>query len=419
MNKIQVLLASGLSLFALASCSQQEPVLNEPNVNLAELDPNVVTLQEAVDMASEHYSGFFGTTRSGKPISLKGFEILRRAQTRTDETPDSYGYYILNFENDGGFAIVSADRRNEGVYAISDEGSLHLSDTLQNGGLNWYLNTYLRITPINPPVPNDPFPDTTKHEIVQPTIEYVNYCTPRLTGVLTRFSEWKPYNKYCFTSSGKQARTGDAPVAFGTIMGYYKWPQSYSASAPEATFDWEAMRASANDDGWARLFEILGRPENFDVSYGENSTICFDPLSPLSDIRKNMGYTMTSGEFNLDVLIDEMKAFRPCILRGVDSNKNKHCWIVDAGQRRITTTTPLMGDPTTKTELFFHCVWGWGGNSNGYYKMNNLYQSYDKNGIPINDHAIIGDPKPRDEDCYGNAPDYDLLTIIYGITPQK
>ncbi len=417
MNKIQVLLASGLSLFALASCSQQEPVLNEPNVNLAELDPNVVTLQEAVDMASEHYSGFFGTTRSGKPISLKGFEILRRAQTRTDETPDSYGYYILNFENDGGFAIVSADRRNEGVYAISDEGSLHLSDTLQNGGLNWYLNTCLRITPITPPIPPEPpYRDTTLHPIVQPKVEYVNYCTPRLTGFLSKFEQGEPYNKYCFTESGKQAMIGEFALAMGTMMGYYKTPKSYTVSAPTVTFNWDQMYNDPNNDGWARLFEIMGRPENTDALYGEEKTVCNEFLidfpQTFQDNMQLKSYTYTN-QPSADLLRNEMKAFRPCVMVGRSSSNTKTYFIIDGGQYRIITSTPLMGDPTTKTETYFHCIWGRGGTANGYYKLGEVSVGAQT------DDGLIGPPDPHDDGTDGYVSKTLFGGIYYNFIPEK
>lgn len=133
-------------LAVLGACSQNEPGMQSDNKDhVLGGDENFVSLGEACEIAGAHYNAVFGGTRTKHSLSLKGFEVLGKlqTQTRSNDESSSYGYYILNFEDNAGFAIVSADRRRNDLYAISDEGSLHLSDTLENAGLNWYLNSYL------------------------------------------------------------------------------------------------------------------------------------------------------------------------------------------------------------------------------------------------------------------------------------
>jgi hypothetical protein len=148
--------------------------------------------------------------------------------------------------------MLSADRRRPAVLALSDEGSMHLSDTTYNDGLNWYINEALSSfgstivkpdTTIHSTYPNEPYTTTT-------TV----YSERLLTGFLSTFSQRYPYNIYCYTDSAEQAVVGCTPLAVGTVMGYYKWPESYESY----TFDWTSMYSSSMNTMWARLFEILG-----------------------------------------------------------------------------------------------------------------------------------------------------------------
>lgn len=253
----------------MGGCANMEPSI-APAVNVGETDPNFVSIDEALTSADDLFAVMFGnSTRSGRKV--RNVETFRpRISTRSNSGDEMYGFYIVNYDNDGGFAMVSADRRRTPVQAISDEGSLSLSDTLENKGLSWYMNEYICAGGIWTP----PSLDSLKKfkDDLLPVIPSKQYkteiCAPLLTSFMSRFHQRSPYNKYCFTTDGKQAVVGCVPLAIGTIMGYFEYPQG----AEGYSFNWADMKRMQYHDSWSRLFEILGRPEYANAKYGEDAT---------------------------------------------------------------------------------------------------------------------------------------------------
>ena len=83
-------------------------------------------LLEAIDAPAEDGA----VTRSGgirrvKNVTTVSPEALSPGGTRSEATADVEDLlYIVNFENEAGYAILGADDRLEPVYAVVDEGSL-------------------------------------------------------------------------------------------------------------------------------------------------------------------------------------------------------------------------------------------------------------------------------------------------------
>ena len=82
-------------------------------------------LLEAIDAPAEDGAA----TRSGgvrrvKSVTTVSPEVLNPGGTRSEATADVEELlYIVNFENEAGYAILGADDRLEPVYAVVDEGS--------------------------------------------------------------------------------------------------------------------------------------------------------------------------------------------------------------------------------------------------------------------------------------------------------
>ena len=132
-----------LPLLALLSCTQQEipdvPTLSEADGR----SNNLVSLNEAIETARLYVSGLKGGNTRSADLKLAKVDLLGKMNTRSadNDTTQLWGYYVINFTDDNGFALVAADKRNRPVYALSDEGSLELSDTVGNPGLRSYLNS--------------------------------------------------------------------------------------------------------------------------------------------------------------------------------------------------------------------------------------------------------------------------------------
>ena len=350
----------------MCACSVEEPITDNWDQSV-QTDPNFVSLNEALEAAESYFSGIYGSkTRSARKVS--NVELLNVRKTRGVD--QEYGYYVVNYDNGSGFSLLSADRRRNAVYAISDEGSLNLADTIYNEGLNWYINDFL---PVQGGVDRAVIkPDTTLHPISGDLYFYYTTCALLLNGFMRRFDQGAPFNKYCFTEDGYKALVGCLPVAVSTFIGYNKWPYQLAGHS----FNWDAMYADSNHDSWYRLFEIVGRPEYLNAKYGVSATSAY--MSSAKSMLERTGYENVQFKyFDIDAAFDELSNSRLFIMYGDRLNNGQrvgHAWIIDGSSRRATRLaipSTEAGHPVYRYEDFYHCIWGWGGKSNGFYLYSN------------------------------------------------
>lgn len=406
-----------LSIFSLtlASCAMHEPEIPGEQTQDFTGNENFISIQEALDNAQDQFSVLYGnkSTRSGAIVeSIENKGICKSSRSEEDSI---YGYYLVNYKNQQGFALLSADKRRRPVLALSNTGNLHFSDTLQNDGLNWYMNEALPQFDYEidlPTMPNRPIIgiDTTIHA-KDPWLNDAGkkvYSEPLLAKKgFPKFHQKAPYNKYCFTANGKQAVVGCLPLAVGTVMGYYQWPNSYKTYS----FNWSAMYSNFNQDSWSRLFERLGSSVLLHSTYGVDATSAGE--SWILYTFATMGYKSTSlNDFSSITLDAELEAGNPviCLGRYKDSTTKKdvgHAWIIDGGYMRWhhMGDTNIYPDGLVQ-DYFYHCIWGWNGISDGYFLL-----KYGKLG---------GKPDTADGTYYNVACDvYGNLRLVYGYRPNK
>lgn len=388
----------------MTACSMDEPS-NTPLLDNSDTETNFISLSEALENAENEFKLVYGNqTRSGREV--KDFEVFK-ATTRS-EGDSLNGFYIVNY--DEGFAMLSADRRRPAVFAISDEGSLHLSDTINNKGLSQYINK-LAIT-IRPPF--DPGkPDTTIHKW-EPPVPYekekVVISERLLTGFMSKFHQMTPYNQYCPLLNMTPTYVGCLPLAVGTVIGYYKWP---NACGGTNVLHWDSMVQNAYHDDWAHLFEVLGRKDYLNANYG---TLAMGgtgaTLDGIERTFSNMRYKGTKiANFSQTVTDDELKHNNPVVVTGrtqqnTTGRDTGHAWVIDGAYYTIETNQISFGDKYIY-KYYYHCVWGFGGDANGYF----LYD--------IKSPRFGGTPEEADSGTSGSCNVYKELTVIYGYRPNK
>lgn len=215
-------------------------------------------------------------------------------------------------------------------------------------------------------------------------------------------AEWgqnAPYNQLCLTSSGAQAKTGCVPTAYGILMHYHKWPANayekkvyHSGTGESITlgheYDWENMlnnySASYNETeatAVATLMRDLGWA--YGVEYGTGSTQSGsggEGAAKLVDVFKYRSETPNSQSAQFGTVRDIVA--------------NDKLWIeyikqsLDAGCPIPYSSTTTSGgrhifilDGYTDNG-YFHFNWGWGGQGNGWFKLDNMkpdtYSDYSK-----------------------------------------
>lgn len=365
-----------VALLVMTGCAQNSP--ESPVRNDVKCSPYSRSLEEGLKAADVLFSKMSGDATRSVSRQVKSVEVINRS-TRSD-SPES-AFYIVNYEDNSGFALLSADKRLEPVFGISEEGQLSLSDTISNKPLAWYIRKIEKVadevvSSVNAPVTEGmDTVITPKEPDLVVVISWPLIDSRWNKSILAKFHQRSPYNKYCFTADGKQALVGCGPLAAGTVMGFYEWPESYKGY----TFDWAAMKADGNHDGWARLFGWIGGPGNMNAMYGEDATGTYEHM--FIPMFRNFGYKdMHNVDFTIEGANSELKNGKPLVVSGYDDGKSAgHAWIIDGAQyieKSLTVETPR------SRTYYYHCVWGWGGKNNGSF----IFSS----GISVNSY-IFGD----------------------------
>ena len=389
MRRIYLLLCAAFALF-LVACTSEEP-LTPKEISPLESRGNHVTVPQALQRAEkmlESLDKSQGLTRSGhKNRIVLDIECIRSsAKTRSSDgsMPDTL-YYVINYANGDGFAIVSADNRTVPIYAVSAEGNCNIEDTVFNKGLADFFRCMeydilctargTDIFPVDTIIYNPPT------DVVIPIVEKVD---PWFSFSVSTWHQGDPLNRYCLNKNGHVCSVGCAAIGVGQIMSFYRHPLGYH----NHLYYWDEMTSSHSSESLAHFLSDLGNAENLDMDYGSDES----SASPYNIDRTfyNMGYEHVGNGITFSTK-DAVAALKvnPIVMVGYGFKGSRfigHIWTIDG---YITYLDQVKFDDSVP---MFHCVWGWGGSGNGYYYFRKGFDLGDPEEV---DFPYGEDPKPK------------------------
>ena len=388
-----------LALAAIYACNK----LSVPEITDVSGDnPMYVSIDEAESMLLEIMDRMdaIGTKSDGgsvrRTISGRYSKIFSDATKSGDEVPV---VHVFNFEDESGFAIMSADRRVAPMLAFAFKGCLEAGDPIDNPGLAIYmskLNNYISRLTL----------DTLSSDQVidQDDLIYGDvYVTEMVSGYCpVKWNQSYPYNYLCPVDSalGLKCLTGCTATAVAQLMACYKYPESYNGY----TFDWDSMIEASNayelpvappvedpedpinigdNDSTkppisagsimyepepdsaifqvARLMQQLGLPENLNNFYTPYAT--YTSSSAVGTTLKNFGFS-ESEIIDFIELLNELRSGYYCFVHAEgyegDDLVGSHCWLLHG---LMTVKYYNVFNET----YYFLCNFGWGGLADGYY----------------------------------------------------
>lgn len=363
----KLLILALLSLIMVA-CSQEEPVVVPDKPKSKSQSEHRVSLDDALKTADALLAQIGEPGTRSKPRRVESIEYMTNPSTRA--AGGDTLLYLVNYSDDAGFALLAADNRLRPVYAISDEGSMSFADTTYNKGLSMFANVVdvdvaytLNRVSSTPELIDTFVPETRVVRRISPLLNYFQ----------RRWNQTSPYNQYCFTKDGHPAYVGCAAVAVGMIMSYYKHPTSYGGY----TFDWTSMNDGENNENIARFLSLLGDENNLQMNYGAVGVNGSGALrARYYPTFTNMGYIgheelKDFSEEEICAILDKSETALainpsgPVLVRGTSSDSG-HGWVID-GYVQYERLSQSVGSQYVLEDILFHCVWGWGGSSNGYF----------------------------------------------------
>lgn len=379
----------------MASCSNQELLDSDSPKPAPQQTSNIRSYEEALQIAQSSIQMVDGQaqTRAASPrkIALNDTKVCKLdAKTRTSSDVNDTLMYVFNFEDNQGFAIISANKNTEALIAVTEKGHYDPAVRSDNESFNFYMDMakkHIASTPRFDPglIPDDPI-----YEIVDTT--FYLYGQLQITPYVTvKWGQQNPEGELC--SNGK---CGCANTAMAQIMSYYEYPASIEITYGDNPFtqnlNWTGMKAHVKHPqqficldydyhiAISRLCRQLGEDAN--SNYGSNGTST--DISDVTDCMSYYGYN-TSGWLSYfseyanvyDNLIDE----KLYIICGWNSDDRGHAWVLDGFQnisyQHVLARKPLGGFMWEILEIYdygeldlYHFNWGWDGDCNGYFSTN-------------------------------------------------
>lgn len=330
----------------------------------------ILTPDQAMHQAENFRNSLFLTRSSA---SNAGNSSVKPSLAYQGSAPQSEipAFYVFNYGDGNGYAIISADDACIPVLGYVDNGDFNIADIPQN--MKVWLEGYAReiayasATGSNNPS-SAPLPSSGRHT-VEPLIK-------------TIWDQGSPYNQLCPKIKTVTAPTGCTATAMAQIMNYHQWPQGYGSGSwsfsrngisaefdfSQTIFDWANMPASVTrlssteeKDAVATLMYACGVATDMFYSSSESGAYMFYVPEALIHYFGYDGmaryvirdhYSFSEWE---QMLYDELSEGRPVQYEGY-SSEGGHSFVVDG----------YLGNN------FFHINWGWGGMSDGYFALTAL-----------------------------------------------
>lgn len=305
--------------------------------------------------------------------------------------PDTI-FYVVNFEDEKGFALVSDNDQLSAVIALVPNCNLHSYDEIDNPGIKLYLELYkesLLNNRINTTHDPNDFIEFIDPDVLLSTSDEEEWTTVTEYPVklIQNWGQHSPYNKYCFTYNGLQAVAGCLPVALAQTLTYYEYPATINGYS----INWSKTKCStptteAEKDAVARLIHEVGVLTN--ANYGTSSTPA--SVDAMTTLLTNMGYTYSHEKFNTENTNGEIKMihnlyeFGPALIYGCSVNSttgtilSAHEWVIDGALAQRKTI-----DGSSRLRFLYHCNWGWNGSCNGYF-LGTAFNPYNSDKYKFN-----------------------------------
>ena len=241
MKKTLILLSTALAFGACTS--EPELVLPDTTPVAQTTEPGGLrSVEEAIDIASRAMTSLYPATVESRTLtrhaSPEKTAIVTGASSRAGETDTLL--YVVNFDDNKGYAIITAHPSDDDVLAVVGSGSYDPEQGTENPGLNLFMERAVAYssTIIIPPFEKDVPP-----KMVIDTLMYY-HCNSRLGDL-----SWGVNGIYGMYAPNNIA--GCAPSAIATMVTYFNW---FENQIPVMNYTYPAADIKSEKMDWAQLY---------------------------------------------------------------------------------------------------------------------------------------------------------------------
>ena len=379
-----------VAAFVLAACVKED-------VSIAKIEevknPYAVTPDEAVQLLKTVIGG-----ESTRAVSVGEIKTLRKSDfvPTTRGAEDGDVIYIVDLEN-GGSAVMGADKRMEPIYAILDETKISAEQLItsatrsddgeQNieeyvmGLMNAKIGNDISLMAAGdlllPEMPIIPRPQFWTETVV------IARQTPLLR---TKWGQEAPFNNnFPMKASGLfRCPAGCTTIATAQIMYHNRRPNAINGMyidwnlISQYEFDYENPSNSATIELANFIYQVA---EGVDSEYNEGNDILGtgSNINLVKSLLSASGYlNVTKSNYSLSSIITMVSThLLPVYISGTSTNSNEgHAWVIDGCNiykiehwERNFQTEFIYTDSIESVDEYnlVHCNYGYNANCDGYY----------------------------------------------------
>ena len=329
--------------------------------------------ERARDIANSFFEQRLGVTNVG----IQKSRMVLDSHMLQSSIANEPTFYLIAAPTDKGFVIVSGDDITMPLIGFSDEPMPASMEEIPDGMRDYLRDIDEQIRSARNAAQKDA--SRAPVDVSQVGNVVVNLGT-------ARWAQGAPFNKLCFTSSGRQARTGCIATAFAIVMRHHKWPERgtgtvYNPITGEKlplghTYNWDNMPLEYKNytEEQANEVAVVMRDLGYayGLSYGANSTggsenshrmtkhFGYVDLVAQTGVASGATQRFVVGETEWHTLLKK-SLDESCPVPYVATNAGtgsdaKHIFIVDG----------------YTDGGYYHFNWGWGGSCNGYFTLAKL-----------------------------------------------
>lgn len=388
-----ITLGSGIIMAAcLGACSADSDV--QP-ISAVQESSSFRTIDDAVAIASKAATWINGATssRAARKVDDGSVTCITSGKQFADHADTLL--YVINYTNDGGFAVVGASLSLPELLVVTDSG--RYDDGLREAcpPCYDYLNSLQNSIVNADGLPTSPTTPAGIREEV--TTSVYSQVSPRLQ---VSWGQRGCEGKYC-----PNGCAGCVNVALAMAMSYFEYPISIGVTFPDAptsftSLNWSEMKnhdgttkdsinncndaasASAHESISLLLRELGYRHQSSYYSNGHTGTT----LSNNRSLVSNLGFTISDTKDFSSSVYSDLGTGLAVVMGSMQSDGSEaHMWLMDGYKimkviRRMysyTTTEDgriiyTLESETTSYENYPHYNWGYNGVCNGYFLEGNM-----------------------------------------------
>lgn len=469
-NTLFIILAS---LGLLAACSKTECL--QADQENSDKDFAIVSIEEALcrleDFMADVKMKSIDATNSIPYASITPYYSDKSLTKSGEKVPEAY---LVNFENDGGYAILGANTNITPIIAVVEEGNTNWEEimSVKDTNVPEYSEDPLECALLGPGLSTD--------RLISACVKGALYGYGQNNDLLTRTTyttevlpllgydySYEQHHTYCHKNNNKYVLCGCASVAISMVLSYMK-PSRFIIDGQLINFN-----ALNTKDGRGIQYDFLDgntifvKPEDYFINSSSIPTTLtntqmlslLDKIDPsvinshdIPSITSDVDfyrsrYKVTSAVFytlsNIIKTWDATGTMPNALVEGLETIKFSNVQKLKedhltAGQinmiiNMLTDNKPVLmcgwslaslseshywvvdGIKKNNTETLIHCNWGWGGVENGWFAADCIrpYATEADNGNQWNNILVFSYDKPSATNPFRNTTFMDEHRVMY------